>query len=137
MKLVKELWKRYGQFIKFAIVGCSNTIINLCVYYSLIYVGCHYLIAYTCGFCVSVCNAFYWNNKYVFTNKQERNTFKAFIKVVTSYGMSFLLSMVLMTVLVEGFQVSSYIAPITKMIITIPLNFVLNKLWAFKDRKRS
>lgn len=129
------LWKKFEQFIKFAIVGCSNTIINLAVYYFCIFLGIHYLLAYTLGFLISVCNAFFWNNKYVFVNKHETSIFKAFIKVFASYGFSFLLSVVLMSLLVEICNVSSLIAPILKMIVTIPLNFFLNKIWAFKDRK--
>lgn len=134
METIKLLWNKFGQFIKFAIVGCSNTLINLAVYYLLIYVGAHYIIAYTCGFLVSVCNAFYWNNKYVFKNKQETSLIRAFLKVFASYGSSFLLSIVLMSFMVELLHISSLIAPILKMVITIPMNFVLNKIWAFKDK---
>lgn len=135
MKKVDCLWEKFGQFIKFAIVGCSNTIINLAVYYFCIFLGVNYLLAYTLGFLTSVCNAFFWNNKYVFVNKQETSIFKAFVKVLASYGFSFLLSIVLMSLLVEVCNISSLIAPILKMIVTIPLNFVLNKIWAFKDKK--
>ena len=127
-------WEKIGQFIKFAIVGLSNTIINLSIYYFCIFIGLHYLIAYTLGFLISVCNAFFWNNKYVFVNKQETNIFKAFIKVFASYGFSFLLSIVLMALLVEICNISSLVAPIIKMMVTIPLNFFLNKIWAFKDK---
>ncbi len=126
---------KFGQFIKFAVVGCSNTIVNLAVYYFCIFLGAHYLLAYTSGFLISVCNAFFWNSKYVFVNKQETSTYKAFIKVFASYGFSFLLSVALMSLLVEICDVSSFIAPVLKMMITIPLNFILNKIWAFKDRK--
>lgn len=130
-----SLWKKFGQFIKFGIVGCSNTLINLAVYYVCLYLGAHYLLAYTLGFLVSVCNAFYWNNKYVFENKQEKNLLKAFTKVFASYGISFLLSVFLMSIMVEILNISSVIAPILKLAITIPLNFGLNKVWAFKDKK--
>lgn len=133
--ILKVLWSRFGQFIKFGIVGCSNTIINLAVYYLCLYLGVHYLAAYTLGFLVSVCNAFFWNNKYVFKNKQEKSLFRAFIKVFASYGASFLLSVLLMSIIVEMLNISSVVAPILKMVITIPLNFVLNKVWAFKDKK--
>ncbi|MBD5524304.1 MAG: GtrA family protein [Lachnospiraceae bacterium] len=135
MEKIDVLWEKFGQFIKFAIVGCSNTIINLAVYYLCIFLGVNYLLAYTLGFLISVCNAFFWNNKYVFVNKKETSIFKAFVKVFASYGFSFLLSIVLMSLLVEVCSISSLIAPILKMVVTIPLNFVLNKIWAFKDRK--
>lgn len=137
MKKIEFLWRKCGQFIKFTIVGCSNTMINLAVYYFCIFWGLNYLLAYTLGFLLSVCNAFFWNNKYVFVNKHETSIIKAFIKVFASYGFSFLLSIVLMTLLVEICSVSSVIAPILKMIITVPLNYILNKLWAFRDRMES
>ena len=134
IKLASKYLKKCEQFIKFAIVGCSNTLINLATYYALLFLGIHYLAAYTIGFLVSVCNAFYWNNKYVFKNKQEKNIIKAFFKVFSSYGFTFILSILLMSLMVEILGVTSIIAPIIKLIVTIPLNFILNKVWAFKDK---
>lgn len=135
LSVLKALWSRFGQFVKFGIVGCSNTIINLAVYYLCLYLGAHYLAAYTLGFLVSVCNAFFWNNMYVFKNKRETSLFRAFIKVFVSYGASFLLSILLIGILVEMLDISSVLAPILKMIITVPLNFALVKIWAFRDKK--
>lgn len=126
--------KLIKQFLKFGIVGLSNTLISLAVYYILVYLGCHYILANACGFIISVINAFYWNNKYVFTNKQETNLAKAFAKVFASYGGSFLLSTLLITVFVEIFHISEWLAPILRLVVTVPINFVVNKLWAFKDK---
>lgn len=133
--ILNTMWTMFGQFIKFGIVGLSNTIISLGVYYLCLFVHIHYLTAYTAGFLMSVINSFYWNNKYVFRNKKERSLLMIFVKVLTSYGVSFLFSMLLISFMVEILKVSSTIAPILKMAITIPLNFVLNKVWAFKDKK--
>lgn len=133
MRILNILQKNINQFVKFAVVGCSNTIINLFVYYLLLYFGIHYILSYTLGFLISVCNAFYWNNKYVFKNKQEKSLAKAFIKVFASYGVSYFISIFLMEVLVDKLGISAYIAPLLKMCITIPLNFILNKVWAFRD----
>lgn len=136
-KILFATLHRFEQFIKFGIVGCSNTLINLFVYYLLLHLGANYLIAYTCGFLVSVCNAFFWNSKFVFKNKSENNAIKAFLKVFLSYGFSFLLSVGIMGVMVEFFRISPVIAPLLKLAITIPLNFLLNKYWAFKDHKNN
>lgn len=126
--------KKIKQFIRFAIVGCSNTIISLVTYYVLIYFDIHYIVAYTAGFLLSVCNAFFWNNRYVFQNKEENSILRAFYKVFLSYGLSYVFSLLLMSVLVEVLHIQEYVAPILKMCITIPLNFLLNKLWAFRDK---
>ncbi|MBR4719934.1 MAG: Coenzyme F420 hydrogenase/dehydrogenase, beta subunit C-terminal domain [Lachnospiraceae bacterium] len=129
-----KIIKKIEQFVKFSIVGVSNVVINLAVYYLCIYLGMHYILAYTLGFLVSVCNAFFWNNRYVFVNKQEKSLLRAFCKVLMSYGFSFLLSLIMMGVLVDVLKIPQVIAPLLKMIVTVPINFVLNKVWAFKDR---
>lgn len=136
MNKVKWFVNKAKQFVKFSIVGISNTIINLSVYYFLLYLGVHYNIAYALGFLISVCNAFYWNNKYVFKNKRETSTIKAFLKVFASYGFTFILSILIMSGLIELLGISRYIAPLLKLVIIIPINFVLNKIWAFKDSGR-
>lgn len=135
MNKIKNFVLKLEQFLKFMIVGCSNTIISLAVYYLCVYVGIHYIISYLVGFLGSVCNAFYWNNKYIFKNKQEHSVIKSFGKVFISYGLSFLLSLVLISLMVEFLGISSYIAPILKLVLTMPLNFFLNKTWAFRDKK--
>ena len=118
------------QFIKFGIVGLSNTFIALAVYYGLLWLGVNYLISNTISWIVSVFNAFYWNNKYVFKN--ENTWLKALIRTYISYGFSFLLGTLLLYVFVDWLGVSKVIAPLLLLIITIPLNFLLNKFWTFK-----
>lgn len=128
-----KLKNLFIQFFKFGIVGISNTLISLATYYLLVYLGVHYIIANTAGFLLSVCNAFYWNSKYVFKNSNETKG-RAFIKVFLSYGGSFLLSTFIIFVLVDLLSISEWLAPILRLIVTVPLNFVVNKLWAFGDR---
>lgn len=119
------------QFLKFGIVGVSNTLISLIIYYTLVYFKCNYIIANAIGFIISVLNAYYWNKHYVFKNKNQ-SKLKEIIKVYFSYGITFVLSTVLLYEMVDVLHVSKYIAPIINLCITVPLNFILNKLWAFK-----
>ncbi len=129
-----KLIKTGIQFIKFGIVGLSNTIISLLVYYICIWLGLHYILANFLGFLVSVLNAFFWNSKCVFKEKQEKSAPKAFVKVFISYGVSFLLSTILIFLMVEILQISEWLAPLLRLLVTIPLNFLVNKFWAFKDK---
>lgn len=119
------------QFVKFGLVGVSNAIVLLAVYYVLLYVHVHYIIAYTIGFILSVLNAYFWNNQYVF--KQARSTFwyKLF-KCYVSYITTFVISTILLYFWVDILGLSDKIAPIINICITTPINFVMNKLWAFK-----
>lgn len=125
------------QLIKFGIVGISNTAISLVVYYIFMYLGAHYILANTMGFILGTINAYYWNNKYVFKKKknEERSLVKVGTKVFISYGFTFLLSTVLLYLLVDIGGISKLVAPIINLVITIPINFLLNKLWAFKIKK--
>jgi putative flippase GtrA len=127
----EKAWNLIKQFIKFGIVGLSNTFISLAVYYILIYLEINYIAANTAGFIISVLNAYYWNNKFVFKKSYEGNL-KPMIKTFTSYGTTFVLSTILLVIMVDYLNISNIIAPVLNLIITIPLNFLLNKFWAFK-----
>ena len=132
-------WEAFLQFIKFGIVGVSNTLIHYFTYLICIFAGCHYLIASVIGFLVSVLNAFYWNNKYVFVKEENatRSLWQAFLKTFLSYaGTGLVLENVLLVIWVRFLHVPEAIAPLVTLLITIPINFILNKFWAFKDRKK-
>ncbi len=132
-------WEAFLQFIKFGIVGVSNTLIHYFTYLICIFAGCHYLIASVIGFLVSVMNAFYWNNKYVFVKEENaaRSLWQAFVKTFLSYaGTGLVLENVLLVIWVRFLHVPEAIAPLVTLLITIPINFILNKFWAFKDRKK-
>lgn len=122
------------QFLKFGIVGVSNTLISLGIYYLLIFVGVHYIVANIIAFVVSVCNAYFWNSRYVFSKKDGSGA-KPFIKTIVAYGATFLLSTGLLFVMVDVIHVSKWIAPLINLCITVPLNFLLNKFWTFVPEK--
>lgn len=128
--------KLIRQFIKFGLVGVSNTIISLGFYYLLVFFNVHPVIANAVGFIASVINSYFWNSRFVFKDKTENNKKKAFVKVFVSYGISFLLSTVLIELFVDVLGISKYIAPILRLLVTIPLNFLLNKIWAFKEKMK-
>ncbi len=132
------------QFVKFGIVGVSNTVISYVLYtVTLIglravglFAGYDYLIATVVAFVLSVLWSFYWNNKMVFVMEegQSRNIWKALIKTYISYSFTGLfLNSVLMVLWVQVFHVSEFIAPIINLLISVPVNFLINKFWAFKS----
>ncbi len=134
----------FMQFIKFGMVGLSNTIISYVLYlFSLlifqaldILPNSNYLIAQIIGFVLSVLWSFYWNNRFVFTTtaEQTRVWWKALLKTYISYSFTGLfLNSILILFWVQVCQISEYIAPIINLLISVPLNFIINKLWAFRN----
>lgn len=63
-----------------------------------------------------------------------RSKLKRLGKTYVSYGGTSILSNVLLWIEVAFFSVSKTIAPIVNLLVTIPLNFIINKLWTFKER---
>ena len=120
------------QFFKFGLVGISNTLISLGVYYLFIFFNPSlYMVGYILGFLISVLNAYFWNNKYVF-QKTKQGHLIPLLKTYLSYGITFGVEFVLLFVMVNFLHVPEALAPIINLAINIPLNFLLNKFWAFK-----
>ena len=126
------------QFVKFGIVGLSNTLISYVVYVAGVRFGMHYLLASILGFVISVLNSFYWTNKYVFgQGKEERNLLKTLLKTFMAYAFTGLvLANILLYIWVDILGISEYLGPLINLVVTVPLNFVINKLWAFRGGKR-
>lgn len=143
LKLVKislseEQWKGFFQFVKFALIGVLNTAINYLIYVIFLLLGFHYLVGQYVGFVVATLNSFFWNNRYVFQKSEgeKRNTLWALVKVFMSYGVSgIILTPLLLVFWCEVVHVSEYLAPILNIFIVTPLNFIMNKLWAFRTKK--
>lgn len=133
----EEFVELFKQFIKFGLVGVSNTVVSMVVYYIVLFIDPKlYMVGSILGTIVSIANAFYWNDKVVFAgNRQDwRSKLKRLGKTYISYGGTSILSNVLLWVEVSFFSVSRSIAPIVNLIVTIPLNFIINKLWTFRVR---
>ena len=131
----KKIYSTLIQFIKFGIVGISNTLISYCTYAVLVWLGVNFLLSNLIGFVVSILNSFYWNSRYVFdlNNADTKQKLKALIKTFISYaGTGLVLSSAMLILWIDIVQLSKYIAPIINLIITVPVNFVVNKVWAFK-----
>ena len=126
------------QFIKFGIVGASNTLIAYVIYSICIYIGIHYLLANALGFFISVLNAYYWSDRFVFKKGEgeARRAIWTLAKTCIAYGSTgLLLASILLYLYVDKLYISEYIAQLLVLVITIPLNFIINKFWSFKTKK--
>lgn len=149
------------QFVKFSLVGVMNTLISEGLYVILVFFGCHYLVASIVGFVISVLNAYYWNNRYVFKQSEEeqRVWWKTLLKTYAAYSGGQLLNMVLLVLWVDIVQIGNWfgwlsawfqgvgieqldartigeiVAAGVNLVITVPLNYLINKYWTFGKKK--
>lgn len=136
--VTEEQWKGFMQFVKFSLVGLSNTVISYMVYALFVFWGTHYLVGSVAGFVVGVLNSFYWNNKYVFTAQRERNLLATLARTFMAYSFTGLvLSNALLYLWVEVLHINAYLGPIINLFVTTPINFLVNKLWAFQGGKKT
>lgn len=135
MELTESAFERIIQFVKFGIVGVANTMISLFVYYIFVLISKDlYLVGSVAGFVLSVLNAFYWNSKYVFKKNDER--FKTLIRTFVAYGTNLFIGTFMLWLLVDKCGLSHFFAPIINLMITVPLNYLLNKYWVMKQSRK-
>lgn len=130
-----ELKKLVWQFLKFGLVGLSNTAVSMGVYYLFLLINpALYMVGSIFGTIISIANAFFWNDRYVFSGnaKDWKSKLKRLGKTYVSYGGTSILANVLLWAEVALMGVSKVVAPVVNLIITIPLNFVINKIWTFR-----
>ncbi len=155
--------KNVLQVIKFALVGVSNTLISETIYAVLVFFKVHYLPASFIGFSLSVLNAYYWSNKYIFREEEgaeKRIWWKVLLKTYVAYLWGYLVSAALLVFWIDLLRISRFLEPMgnwfihmgyqrldakflgdllaaaLNLMITIPMNFLLNKYWAYRQKKR-
>lgn len=155
--------RSFIQLVKFAIVGVSNCAIHECIYVVLMYFGMHYIPAYLIGFSVSVVNSYFWNNRFVFKEsgeKQKRVWWRVLCKTYMAYSLGLVLGLLLLTLWMDVIKIENWFEPVSDFlvnkgfegatpsviagavasiadtVITLPINFVINKLWAFRQKNK-
>lgn len=147
LKINETQWEALMQFVKFGIVGLSNTVISYVIYVRTLILfqknnlipSVDYLVAQVIAFILSVLWSFYWNNKFVFekADNEERNIVHALIKTYISYAFTGLfLNSILSLLWVEVLGIPKIIAPIINLLVSVPLNFIMNKFWAFRKSEK-
>jgi len=125
------------QFIKFALVGASNSAVYLSVYYAFIWGGNTLfmaLVGQSVAWTLSVANSFVWNRKFVF-DESEEIWWRAMGKTFAGYSTCFFLSSLLTFIQIEFLGLPAAIVPMVNLPIMGPINFVMLKYWAFRNRE--
>lgn len=143
-ELSEDVFEDFMQFVRFCFVGLSNTAISYVLYasslltfrYFGVFQSSGYIIAQVIQFLLSVLWSFFWNNKLVF--KTAKNDYGSLLKILAKTYISYaftglFLSSLLLVFWVRVMRISEFIAPIINLCVSVPLNFLINKFWAFKS----
>ena len=139
--LTEEAKDGFLQFVKFGLVGVTNTVISYLINVVVLLflkpyeVSWDFVAANTIAFILSVLWSFMLNSIFVFKQEEgeKRNPWKTLLKTYIAYGFTgIVLNNILSFIWINLFGISKYIAPLINLIISIPVNFFMNKLWAFK-----
>ena len=141
LSVLDKNWEGFMQFVKFGIIGLSNTVISYILNVAVLLILSPFSVSWDffagnmVGFLLSVLWSFYWNNRFVFTMQegQRRSVWKALLKTYLAYGFTgIILNDILSWLWITKFGISKFIAPVINLIVSVPLNFIINKLWAFR-----
>ena len=145
-KLENSRFASLLQFVKFGLVGVSNTLISyvvemLCYY--VLFTGMEneqvkIVLTTLLAFVISVTNSFILNNRFVFRAEEKQTPgqiAKAYGKTVLCYALTGIVLAPILRLWLVGMSIPYWAASLMSLIVTIPLNFVMNKFWAFAGRK--
>ena len=145
IKLSENQMKGFLQFVKFGIIGLSNTVVSYLIYLGTLFFlqsrelfpQIDYLIGTVVAFLISVLWSFFWNRRFVFVPEEGKKVpwLQALIKTYISYAFTGLfLNSFLSFFWIEIVGISKIVAPVLNLVISVPINFFMNKLWAFKAK---
>lgn len=121
------------QFLKFGLVGVSNTLIAFAVYTLLLKVlGVWYLAASGIGFAVGATNGFLLNRRWTFREHVGDALTPVRWGVVQTCGLG--LNLALVYLFVQGAGMDELLGQIPATAIVTVLTFAANRSWTFRVR---
>lgn len=140
---MKKLWdfgwgiyKKHEEGINYLIFGFLAFVLNYVLYFLFAdAIAMHYMAATVLSWVLTVVFAYWTNRTFVFKsqNKDAGAVWKEFISFIGARVATEVLEVVLMYVLVDMAAVNDKISKLICQTIVILANYVLSKIWIFKD----
>jgi putative flippase GtrA len=121
------------QLVRFGLVGGVGFAVNLLVYAVLVHpLGVYYLAASVAAWFVAVLNNFVLNRHWTFDAGGVRARGQA-IRFLAVSALAEVVSLSLLKLLVDGAGLEKVAAQALAVGTVMPLNFIGNKLWTFRE----
>jgi putative flippase GtrA len=119
------------QFVKFGIVGVSNTLLFFAIYTVLLKVfGVWYLAASAIGFTVGAINGFLLNRRWTFSGHVGDSLTPVRWGVVQGCGLG--LNEGLLYLFVDGVRLDKLLSQAFATIVVTVITFLVNRAWTFR-----
>jgi putative flippase GtrA len=118
------------QFVKFGIVGVSNTLLFFAVYTLLLKLGVWYLAASGIGFTVGAVNGFLLNRRWTFAGHVGDALTPVRWTVVQGCGL--LLNLALVAGCVEVLGLDKFLGQAIAIGVVVVVTFLANRAWTFR-----
>lgn len=124
--------KSLFQFIKFGIVGISNTLLTaLTIWVLLKVLHCSDYVSNLIGYIVGLLNSFIWNRKWTFESKTKVSA--TLFKFILTFAICYILQLGNLYLLLHFTHIDSYICQLLSIVVYTIINFILNKNYTFKN----
>lgn len=139
--MIKELYNKYQEIIKYLIFGVLTTIISLLTYYLLVFTilnpnkPLQLQIANIISWITCVTFAYVTNRKYVF-NSKNKNILKEITKFYSSRITTLLIDMLIMFIFVTTLHFNDKIIKLIVQVIITILNYILSKILVFTKKTK-
>jgi len=131
---ITNIINKYHKFIKHSFVGGFDSLINLGIYFTLVYFGLHYLITNIISYSIASYVSFYLHLHWVFKPKYKKPFFM-FKKYVFAVLFGLLFSELLIYLCVDILSINKYISAIIILPIITIESYLVYYHWVFKSKK--
>jgi putative flippase GtrA len=119
------------QLAQFATVGASGYVVNLGVYAALLHAGVHFRLAAVVSFVVSATSNYLLNRAWTFRRHRGHFAHQGTRFLIVS-ALALAANQLWLTAFVV--HTGELTAQAIAIVLVMPLNFLGNKLWSFRDR---
>jgi len=131
LNLNEDELKRIG---KFAVTGVGNTLVDYAVYSVLaVLLGVNVYFAQFCGYTAGMLNSYFINRSWTFKTS-DRFFSLQLVKFIISNLVTLVISMLLLKLFIDFAGLSTLLAKLPTVCITIAINFLLSRFWVFRNK---